>query len=83
MIIKYPGNCPNDVIYEYHRTHGGHNYFMCYYKNASVGRVDPLEAWRFLGKGKNTVSGKELKAWCLEMHEKHGNEQKPEQMLPS
>ena len=41
-------------------------------------QTDPLEAWRTLRIAKNTDIGKALKAWCLEMHEKYGNEVKPD-----
>ena len=41
-------------------------------------QVDPLEAWRTLGIARFTDTGKALKAWCLEMHEKFGDEVKPD-----
>ena len=55
--------------YEYHRTREGPNWFMCYYKGSAVINTDPKEAWRTLGVAKFTDTGKELKAWCLEMHD--------------
>ena len=58
--------------YEYHRTREGPNWFMCYYKNSATGTTDPKDAWRTLGTAKFTDTGKALKEWCLEMHEKYG-----------
>ena len=67
----FPGNTPGLNI-EYHRTREGPNFFMCYYKQSAVLRQDPKDAWRILGVAKFTDSGKELKAWCLEMDETYG-----------
>ena len=57
--------------YEYHRTREGPNFFMCYYRGSAVIRTDPKDAWRTIGVAKFTDTGKELKAWCLEMHDKY------------
>ena len=57
--------------YEYHRTREGPNWFMCYYKGSAVTRTDPKEAWRTIGVAKFTDTGKALKEWCLEMHDKY------------
>ena len=57
---------------EYHRTREGPNYFVCHYKQSSVLRQDPKDAWRVLGVAKFTDTGKELKAWCLQMDEQYG-----------
>ena len=62
----------------YIRTKEGPNGFITFYKNAAGMQTDPLEAWRVLGIAKNTDTGKALKAWCLEMHEKFGKEAKPD-----
>ena len=55
----------------YHRTREGPNYFVCNYKQSCVLRQDPKDAWRVLGVAKFTDSGKALKEWCLEMHQKY------------
>ena len=49
----------------------GPNYFMCSYKQSSVLRQDPKDAWKILGPAKYTDTGKELKEWCLDMHQKY------------
>lgn len=67
----FPGNKPGLNV-DYHRTREGPNFFSCYYKQSSVLRQDPKDAWRVLGVAKFTDTGKELKAWCLEMDEKYG-----------
>ena len=70
-VIPFPLN-EKDFSVSYYRTREGPNWFLCYYKNASHGQVEPLDAWRTLGKAKFTDTGKQLKAWCLEMHEQYG-----------
>ena len=64
----------NDLNFsvEYIRTREGPNWFRCYYKNACMGIIDPLDAWRTLGVAKFTDTGKLLKEWCIEMHEAYG-----------
>ena len=74
---EFPGNDKNFRV-TYCRTREGPNGFICFYKDASTMQTDPLEAWRTLRIAKNTDTGKALKAWCLEMHEKYGNEVKPD-----
>ena len=66
--INYPGN-GNGLFYQYHRMREGPNYFLCAYKQSSVLRQDPKDAWRVLGPAKFTDASKELKEWCLEMHQ--------------
>ena len=68
--IDYNGN-DKDMMFQYHRMREGPNYFSCYYKQSSVLRQDPKDAWRVLGVAKFTDSGKALKEWCLEMHQKY------------
>ena len=70
-IITFPEN-DRDFKVSYHITNEGGNFFLCYYKHASVGRTDPKDAWRTLGVAKFTDTGKALKEWCLTMHEQHG-----------
>ena len=62
-----------DFSVEYFRTREGPNWFRCYYKNASTGIMDPLDAWRVLGIARFTDTGKKLKQWCLDMDEKYSN----------
>ena len=66
--ILFPNN-DNEMMFEYHRMREGPNYFLCYYKQSSVLRQDPKDAWRVLGPAKFTSTGKELKEWCVEQHE--------------
>ena len=53
--------------------------FICFYKNSATAKMDPLDAWRTLGPAKNTDAGKAIKAWCRQMHEKYGDEEKDEE----
>ena len=69
--IPFPLN-EKDFIIEYHKTREGPNGFMCYYKNAATYNIEPLEAWRTLGIARFTDTGKQLKQWCLDMHDQHG-----------
>ena len=71
-IIPFPEN-DREFKVSYHITNEGGNFFLCYYKHASVGRTDPKDAWRTLGVAKFTDTGKALKEWCLTMHEQHGD----------
>ena len=66
----------NGMLFEYHRSREGPNVFVCKYKQSSVLRQDPKDAWRVLGPAKFTDTGKKLKEWCLEMDEKYGSEEK-------
>ena len=68
MIIEYPNNTQY-MRYEYHRVREGPNYFVTYYKHSSRLIYDPKDAWRVLGVAKFTDGGKNLKEWCLEMHD--------------
>ena len=63
-----------DCSFTYCRTREGPNGWICYYKQAATMQVDPLEAWRTLGIARFTDTGKALKAWCLLMHEKYGDD---------
>ena len=62
----------NHMSFEYVRTREGPNHFICFYKHKAVLRQDPKDAWRVLGVAKFTDTGKELKAWCLDMDEQYG-----------
>ena len=66
--IPFPSN-DHGMMFEYHRMREGPNYFMCHYKQTSVLRKDPKDAWRILGAAKFTDTGKILKEWCLDMHD--------------
>ena len=68
--LEYEGNDKN-MMFSYHRMREGPNYFQCYYKQSSVLRQDPKDAWRVMGVAKFTDSGKALKEWCLDMHQKY------------
>ena len=70
--IDYPGN-GNGLIVQYNRMREGPNYFMIYYKNRSVLRQEPKDAWRIMGSAKFTTNSQELKQWCLDIHEKYGH----------
>ncbi len=61
-----------DFSITYYRTREGPNWFLCYYKNAASGMIEPLDAWRTLGIARFTDTGKALKQWCLDMHEQYG-----------
>ena len=74
-IHHFPLN-DRDFKITYHITNEGGNFFLCYYKSASTGQTDPLNAWRTLGVAKFTDTGKALKAWCLEMDEQYGGKAK-------
>ena len=75
---QFPKN-ERDCSFTYVRTREGPNGWICFYKGASTMQVDPLEAWRTLGIARFTDTGKALKAWCLLMHEKFGDEVKEEE----
>ena len=70
-VIDFPKN-DRDFKVQYYRTREGPNWFLCYYKNAAKGVIEPLDAWRTLGVAKNMETGKLLKQWCLDMHEQYG-----------
>ena len=72
MIHPFPGNT-KECSFEYHRHKVGHNYFVCYYKNSSTLKYDPIEVRRVLGCAKFTNTGNALKAWAVEMVELYGD----------
>nr|BDD46408.1 hypothetical protein 7 [Pelagibacterales bacterium] len=78
MKIDYPGN-DKHFIAQYHRVREGPNGFLIYYKNSSVLRQDPKDAWRVLGKAKFTQSAQHFKEWCLEMDKKYNKSDKKEE----
>ena len=73
--IDYPDN-GRGLFVQYHRMREGPNYFLVCYKNTSVLRQDPKDAWRVMGSAKFTAGSQELKQWCLDIHEKYGNSEK-------
>ena len=68
--IDYPNN-GRGLMVQYHRMREGPSYFMVHYKNSSVLRQDPKDAWRVTGAAKFTPGCQELKQWCLDIHEKY------------
>ena len=60
----------NQMSFHYIRSREGPNQFLCYYKSSSVLRQEPKDAWRILGTAKFTDTGKALKEWCMDMHQK-------------
>ena len=60
----------NQMSFEYIRSREGPNQFLCYYKHQAVLRQDPKDAWRVMSVAKFTDTGKALKEWCLDMHQK-------------
>ena len=56
---------------QYHIMREGPNYFMISYKNSSVLRQDPKDAWRVMGSAKFTANSQELKQWCLDIHDQY------------
>ena len=64
----FPGNYPG-FMFEYHRMREGPSYFLCHYKNSSVLRQDPKDAWRVLGPAKFTESAQALKQWAIDIHQ--------------
>ena len=73
--IDYPDN-GRGLYVQYHRMREGPNYFLVCYKNTSVLRQDPKDAWRVMGSAKFTDKSKELKQWCLDIHDKYANTEK-------
>ena len=72
--VDYPDN-GRGLFVQYHVMREGPNYFLVCYKNTSVLRQDPKDAWRVLGSAKFTDNSKELKQWCLDIHDKYSNSQ--------
>ena len=73
--VDYPDN-DKGLMVQYHIMREGPNYFMISYKNSSVLRQDPKDAWRVTGAAKFTPGAQELKQWCIEQHEKYSNDVK-------
>ena len=73
--IDYPDN-GRGLYVQYHRMREGPNYFLVCYKNSSVLRQDPKDAWRVMGSAKFTSKSQELKQWCLEMDQEYGHIEK-------
>ena len=72
--VDYPNN-GNGLMVQYHRMREGPSYFMISYKNSSVLRQDPKDAWRVLGCAKFTPGAQELKQWCIDTHDKYNKEE--------
>jgi hypothetical protein len=72
--IDYPDN-GRGLFVQYHVMREGPNYFLVNYKNTSVLRQDPKDAWRVMGSAKFTAKSQELKQWCLDIHDKYSNKQ--------
>ena len=73
--INYPDN-GRGLFVQYHVMREGPNYFLVSYKNSSVLRQDPKDAWRVMGSAKFTAKSQELKQWCLDIHDKYINNKK-------
>ena len=73
--VNYPDN-GNGLFVQYHIMREGPNYFLVCYKNSSVLRQDPKDAWRVMGSAKFTSKSQELKEWCLEIHDKWNKSEK-------
>ena len=61
---------------QYHRMKEGPSYFTVHYKNSSVLRQDPKDAWRVLGPAKFTPGAQELKQWCIDIDEQYSKDKK-------
>ena len=68
--VDYPDN-GRGLFVQYHVMREGPNYFLVCYKNTSVLRQDPKDAWRVMGSAKFTANSQELKQWCLDIHEQY------------
>ena len=68
--VDYPNN-GRGLFVQYHIMREGPNYFLVHYKNTSVLRQDPKDAWRVMGAAKFTPGAQELKQWCLDIHDKY------------
>ena len=66
--INYPDN-GRGLFVQYHVMKEGPNYFLVCYKQSSVLRQDPKDAWRVMGSAKFTSKSQELKQWCLDIHD--------------
>ena len=68
--VDYPNN-GRGLMVQYHRMREGPSYFMIHYKNTSVLRQDPKDAWRVMGSAKFTENSQALKQWCLDMYDQY------------
>ena len=68
--VDYPDN-GRGLYVQYHIMREGPNYFLVHYKNTSVLRQDPKDAWRVMGSAKFTPGSQQLKQWCLDIHEQY------------
>ena len=73
--VDYPNN-GRGLMVQYHRMREGPSYFMVHYKNSSVLRQDPKDAWRVLGPAKFTPGAQELKQWCIDIDEQYSKDKK-------
>lgn len=73
--FEYPEGAPGFYA-EYIRTKEGPNRFVVLYKNSCTMHFDPKNAWRRLGAAKFTESSQRFKAWCVEIDEQYGGEEK-------
>ena len=73
--IEYPQNDAGFYC-EYIRTREGPNRFVVLYKGSSTMHFDPKNAWRRLGVAKFTENAQAFKAWCIDLHEQYGMEEK-------
>ncbi len=73
--FQYPGNDPGFYA-EYIKSREGPNRFIVLYKNSATMHFCPKNAWRRLGVAKFTDSSQQFKAWCIELDEKYGSEEK-------
>ena len=73
--FEYPDTSPGFYA-EYIRTKEGPNRFVVLYKNSCTMHFDPKNAWRRLGAAKFTDSSQRFKAWCVDLHEQYGSEEK-------
>ena len=73
--VDYPNN-GRGLMVQYHRMKEGPSYFTVHYKNSSVLRQDPKDAWRVLGPAKFTPGAQELKQWCIDIHEQYSKDKK-------
>ncbi len=73
--FEYPENCLGFYA-EYIRTKEGPNRWVVLYKNSCTMHFDPKNAWRRLGAAKFTEASQRFKAWCVDLHEQYGSEEK-------
>ena len=73
--VDYPNN-GRGMMVQYHRMREGPSYFTVHYKNSSVLRQDPKDAWRVLGPAKFTPGAQDLKQWCIDIYEQYSKDKK-------